>query len=416
MPPFLVDSDRQAPSRLRTGQVRVGGAAKPKQLREANCRMLLRLLREAGPCSKADLVRRSGISAPTVGAAIAQLSEGGLVTSIGDGKSSGGRPPEMLRFNPAHSFVAGADIGGTHLRMMLADLDGKPVANWSSRLVAGNKTPAAVVALMRQGLDAMAGEASAGDRVRHLTVGAPGITDVSLGVIKAAPNLDGWNDVPLQSLVESELGILTTVENDVNLAAVGERARGIARDVRDFVFIAMGTGVGAGIYVEGALHHGAHWSAGEIGYLPVAGMPRETMRLDETGQLERVIGGEGIEAAWRTLLQREGVQDESLLKLRASHIFDRASDGHGLAHEIVSSTARILADAIGILGLLFDPKMVVLGGGVGSHEILRATTEQYLNENELPQPALRISSLGKEAQLFGAISLSLAAVEADLLC
>ncbi len=403
-------------SRVGAGEVRLDEAARPKQLREANCRILLRLLRDGSPCSKADLVRRSGISAPTVGAAIAQLTECGLVTSMGDGKSSGGRPPGLLRFNPSHAYVAGADIGGTHLRMMLANLDGESVATWSSRLGARQKTPASIVSLMREGLDAMAERLNARELVRHLTVGAPGITDVRSGTVKAAPNLDGWIDVPLQSLVESGLGLHATVENDVNLAAVGECSRGIAQSVRDFVFIAMGTGVGAGVYVEGALHHGANWSAGEIGYLPVAGMPRETMRLDGTGQLERVIGGDGIEATWRDLLDQSGSYDPSLAKLRASQIFDLARDGNALAKAVVLSTARILADAIGILGLLYDPKMVVLGGGVGAHEMLREATEVYLRENQISQPALRISSLGREAQLFGAISLSLQAVEAELLC
>ena len=395
-------------------------AARPTHLREANCRALLRLLRKSSPCSKADLVRSSGLSAPTVAAAIAQLAECGLVEPIGEGKSSGGRPPDLLQFNASHAYVAGADIGGTYLRMMLADLHGQTVATWEARLGAGRKTPSAVVSLLREGLKAMAESANAVGRVRHITVGAPGITDVRNGVVKAAPNLQDWNDVPLQSLLESGLGIDATVENDVNLAAVGERARGIAHDARDFVFIAMGTGVGAGIYVECSLHHGATWSAGEIGYLPVAGMPRETMRLEQTGQLERVIGGAGIEDAWSEALQREGIIEGPLPKLRASQIFDLAgeptADSHQLAMEIVGTTARILADAIGILGLLYDPKLVVLGGGVGSHGVLRATTEIFLQENELAQPLLRTSSLGKQAQLFGAISLSLAAIEAGLLC
>jgi glucokinase len=415
MPPTLLPLSPPAP-----GEPHAVEAARPPHLREANCRALLRLLRKSSPCSKADLVRSSGLSAPTVAAAVAQLAEYGLVEPIGEGKSSGGRPPDLLRFNASHGYVAGADIGGTYLRMMLADLDGTTVATWEARLKTGQKTPGAVVSQMREGLTAMAESADALGRVRHITVGAPGITDVRAGVVKAAPNLQDWNDVPLQSLLESGLGMQATVENDVNLAALGERARGIAHDARDFVFIAMGTGVGAGIYVEGSLHHGATWSAGEIGYLPVAGMPRETMRLNETGQLERVIGGAGIEDAWRAALLRNGLPDGSLQKLRASQIFDLAGDpagnGHMLALEIVDSTARILADAISILGLLYDPKLVVLGGGVGSHEILRATTEDFLHENELAQPLLRTSSLGKQAQLFGAISLSLAAIEAGLFC
>lgn len=401
--------------RKATQDLRQDEGARPHQLRETNNLLLLRILRENSPCSKADMVRRSGLSAPTVSAAVAELSELGLVESLGEGKSWGGRPPGLLRFNASHSFVAGADIGGTYLRMMLADLEGKAVATWSARMAASQKTPTAVVSLMQQGLQEMTVRADAHNRVRHITIGAPGITDVQRGVVKAAPNLKDWIHVPLKELVEANLHVSATVENDVNLAAVGERSQGIAKYSSDFIFIAIGTGVGAGIYVQGELHRGSTWSAGEIGYLPVIGMARERMLLDKTGQLESVIGGAGVESAWKSLLQREGIEDAALLKLRATHIFDLAGEGNAIAKEIVVSTARILADAIGILGLLYDPQMVVLGGGVGSHELLRAATEAFLHENQLALPEVRISTLGKEAQLFGAIALSLAAIEAGLL-
>jgi glucokinase len=377
-------------------------------------------MRRLSPCSKADLVRSSGLSAPTVAAAIAQLTESGLVKPTGEGKSSGGRPPDLLRFNASHAFVAGADIGGTCLRMMLANLNGESVATWEAHLAAGSRTPIDLVSRIHEGLQAMSASASALGLVRHITVGAPGITDVRNGIVKAAPNLESWSEVPLQALLETALGIDVTVENDVNMAAVGERAYGIAQDAQDFVFLSLGTGVGAGIFVQGSLHHGATWSAGEIGYLPVAGMPRELMRMDRTGQLERVIGGCGIEAAWQDALQMEGISDCALAQLQASQIFDCAGEpnavGHRLALQTMRETARILADAIGVLSLLYDPSLVVLGGGIGSHHLLRETTEAFLYQNELAQTLVRSSSLGKQAQLFGAISLSLAAIEAGLLC
>ncbi len=392
-------------------------AARPSQLRESNCRLLLRLLRRDSPCSKADLVRNSGLSATTVSVSIAHLATLGLVEAMGDGESSGGRPPGLLRFNSRHGFVAGADVGGTRLRMMLADLNGRPVANWATHLNDKQKTPRAMVALMQTGIREMARQADVPPRVLHLTVGAPGITDVEHGVVLAAPNLQGWTDFPLRALVEREMKLRCTVENDVNLAAVGEHAEGEARDVQDFIFIAMGTGVGAGIFLRGALYHGADWSAGEIGYLPVHGLPRERVRLHETGQLERAIGGAGVEAQWQKALRRERRSaNQSLMQLHAPQIFDLADEGHALAIEVTTATARILADAIGTLSLLYNPQVVVLGGGVGAHRTLCSATENFLRENEFAQPALRASSLGTEAQLFGAVSLSLSAAEAGLLC
>jgi glucokinase len=392
-------------------------AARPAQLRESNCRLLLRLLRSSSPCSKADLVRNSGLSATTVSVSIAHMTKLGLVEELGDGESSGGRPPSLLQFHGGHGLVAGADVGGTRLRMMLADLNGRPVAQWATHLGERQKTPRAIVSLMQTGIREMVRQAEVSARVLHLTVGAPGITDVEHGVVLAAPNLQGWTDFPMRALVEREMKVPCTVENDVNLAAVGEHARGEAQGVQDFIFIALGTGIGAGIYLRGALHHGADWSAGEIGYLPVLGMPREPVRLEQTGQLERAIGGAGVEAMWQKALRRERRSGNAeLMQLHAPQVFDLADEGHALAAEVTTATARILADAVGTLSLLYNPEVVVLGGGVGRHRTLCSATEAFLRENEFAQPKLRASSLGAEAQLFGAVSLSLSAAEAGLLC
>ena len=232
-------------------------AARPSQLRQSNCRLLLRLLQKNDPCSKADLVRLSGLSATTVSVSVAHMTTLGLIEEIGDGESSGGRPPSLLRFNSGHGCVAAADVGGTRLRMMLADLNGRAIAQWATRLTERQKTPRAIVALLQTGLEEMKRQAGVTGRVMHLTVGAPGITDVEHGVVLAAPNLQGWTDIPLRALVERELKIRCTVENDVNLAAVGEHAQGQARGTQDYIFIALGTGIGAGIFLRGALHHGA---------------------------------------------------------------------------------------------------------------------------------------------------------------
>lgn len=391
-------------------------AARPAQLRKSNSRLLLRFLRTHSPCSKADLVRLSNLTAPTVSMVVATLIRNGLVEELGEGISSGGRPPAMLRFNAQCGYVAGADIGGTRIRMMLADMNGKPVAEWNIHMEEQQKTPRGVVTLIHQGLKHMVAQMGGASRVLHITAGAPGITDVKGGVVLAAPNLIGWNDVPLRMLLERELSIPAEVENDTNLAAVGEHAEGVAGGVENFVFLAMGTGVGAGIFLRGALYQGATWSAGEVGYLPVTGDRRQRVLMRETGQLERAIGGLGIEARWQMLLRKDGaVPDADLLSLRAPQIFDLAQHGDERAEEILQSTARILADALSIVSLMCNPELVVLGGGVGSHPALCAATTHYQQENDFALPRLRSSSLGTRAQLFGAISVSLAAAETALL-
>lgn len=398
--------------------------SRPSQLRQTNARGLLQLLQEHNPCSKADLVRYSGLSAPTVSSGIAHLEGLGLVEQIGDGESSGGRPPALLRFNARHGYVAGADIGGTRIRMVLADLAGNVVTQSSVLLGAREKRPEAVCKSVVEGLRNMCRESGTPiSKVLHLTAGAPGITNVETGVVLSAPNLDQWNDVPFKALLERESGMPVVVENDTNLAALGESWRGSARGVESFVFIALGTGVGAGIFINGQLHRGAQWSAGEIGYFGVRGQKRTPTRMRELGQLESMIGGGGIEQEWRRLLEKKPAprspsdrkQFDELRQLKAGQIFDLAAEGDRTAAEVVRFTATVLADAIADIALLLNPAVVVLGGGVGSHAELCRVTEKLVQENEFAQPKMRASSLGTHAQLYGAVWLSLLAVEEQIL-
>lgn len=386
---------------------------RPSDLRQANARGLLKLLRAHNPCSKADLVRYSGLSAPTVSNGIGCLEELGLVERMGDGKSNGGRPPGMLRFNTTYGYVAAVDIGGTRLRMMLTDLDGTVLSRWSVLLGAKQKTPERVCCLAAEGLETLCGQSKTPlGKVLHLVAGAPGITNVTEGVILTAPNLERWEDVPLRALLEEQTGISCTVENDTNLAALGENWRGVAQGVDNFVFVALGTGIGAGIFLGGQLCHGAHWSAGEIGYLGVNGRERRLIRTHKTGQLEQVIGGGGIQEEWLRILRESASPVESgLTSLKATQIFDLASEGDSRAIELIHTVAQILANSITDISLLLNPDMVVLGGGVGAHPSLCQETDKLLQRQEFARPVLRSSGLGTEAQLYGAIAAGLKQAE-----
>ena len=391
-------------------------ASRPADLRLANARHLLRLIQLHSPCSKADLVRHSGLSAPTIASCVSLFEKLDLVEAMGDGKSKGGRPPLLLRFNARHGYVAAADIGGTRLRMILADLSGNTLANWSQVLQSKHKTSAGMCALIRHGINAMCSQCGASvARVLHLTAGAPGITNVKEGIVLSAPNLTRWVDVPLRSMLQATLKIPVIVENDTNLAAVGEHLWGAAQSVDDFVFLALGTGAGAGIFLNGQLHHGATWSAGEIGYLGVSATLREPMRLRATGQLESAIGGCGMEARFRKRVGRRRNTSAERIQLHAPQILDLAQQGDRDASHVAIETAGWLADAIADLVVILNPRLVVLGGGVGAHPEMCRLTESAIKRHELAkQIEIRSSDLGTQAQLRGGVSVSLEAIHADL--
>ncbi len=303
-------------------------------------------------------------------------------------------------------YVAGVDIGGTNLRLALADLSGAIVAKWSSSTT-GVRGADTVVDLICEGVKRVLQQTSVPRHaLKAIAVGVPGVTDVEEGRVIATSYLFGWHDVPLAAKLEAALNIPAAVDNDVNLAAVGESWAGATKGARDFVFVAIGTGIGAGIVLNHSLFHGAGWAAGEIGYMPVPGTPNAPRKRDEPGALESMIGGEGIRAEWKKLW----TADKTTLpqEMVASEIFDAALAGDPLAQTILQQSARMLSHAIYNMSLVLNCPLFVLGGGVGLHPALCAATRGMLQQWAVRgRPELIPSELGPDAQLMGALRLAL---------
>lgn len=313
--------------------------------------------------------------------------------------------------SPRPGHVVGVDIGGTNLRLALADRSGAIVAKWSSS-TAGVRGADAVVDLIRDGVERLLQQTSVPrSSLKAIAVGVPGVTDVEEGRVIATSYLLGWRDVPLAAMLEAALNIPSAVDNDVNLAAVGESWTGAAKGARDFIFVAIGTGIGAGIVMNHSLFHGAGWAAGEIGYMLVPGTPNAPRKRDEPGALENMIGGEGIRAEWQKLW----TADNTTLprEMVASEIFDAALAGDPLAQTILQQSARMLSHAIYNMSLVLNCPLFVLGGGVGLHPALCAATRGMLQQWALRgRPQLIPSELGPDAQLMGALRLALDTAEA----
>jgi glucokinase len=378
----------------------------PKRMHEFNSNEILHLLRTNSPCSRADLVRLSGLTAPTVSAAISTLQRKGLVNLLGEGVSNGGRPPALLEFNARSGYVVGVDIGGSSVRVALADLAGTIVQRWSAPL-GEDRTPRRVTDVIAAGVAAVRElQGISAKKILMIAAGAPGITDVHSGRVLSAPNLTKWRNVPLRDLLREKTHIPATIENDVNLAALGESWSGVASDCRNFVFLAVGTGVGAGIVVNGQLHHGANWSAGEVGYLLLPELSAEPLALSRPGSLESIIGGFAIESDWLRTVGKAGGPAS------CSEIFSKATLGNPTALKLLDRTARHLANAITNLGLILDASVVVLGGGLGTNQVLLDAIRKLIQKNQFACPKVLASSLGVEAQLQGAVHVALQSAEA----
>jgi glucokinase len=307
---------------------------------------------------------------------------------------------------PAAACVAGIDVGGTSLRVALADETGTILARWGGSTV-GVRTPESVIRMMCEGVRKTLSQAGiSAAALKAVGAGVPGITDTENGMVIATSYLMGWRNVPLRSCLEQELNVPAAVDNDVNLAAVGESWLGAAQQSRDFVFMAIGTGVGAGIVLDGHLYRGSCWAAGEVGYMLLPGTAVIPARSDEPGALESLLGGEGIRAQWE---QRWCAEKTQLPKtLSATEIFDHAGDGEPLARAILCESATLLAYAIYDITRILNCPLFVLGGSVGLHPALGEATRAILEKWKLRQgPRVMQSALGADAQLLGAIRAAL---------
>jgi glucokinase len=227
--------------------------------RRLNRQRLLEAIRHLGPISRADLAKHTRLSPPTVSALVEELvAEVGLLRELGVGLSSGGRPPILLEFNADFGCLVGVDIGSRTVRFALADLQGKVLARREAPTRADSLS--ATIAQVQDGIAEVV-EASGRDlsKLFAIGIGAPGMTDVRTGRVIRAANLQGWSDVPLRDLIESRFRAPVQVDNDANMAALGERWAGAARQASDFVFLALGAGIGAGVVIGGRLHRGHHW-------------------------------------------------------------------------------------------------------------------------------------------------------------
>src|SRR5215208_1098525 len=254
-----------------SGQARPHGAGgTPRLLRAHNERALLEYLRRAGPSSRPDLARIAGLSKPTVSQALANLESAGLVRPVGLATPSLGRTAMLYEVDPTAGYVVGIDIGRAWIRVAAADLAGSIVARRDERNRARSAS-ALVKTVVVVAHDVVAEAGLTWKRVAHTVVGGPGVFDPDSDRLRHAPNVPGWSRPGVMSSLREALPLTVTLDNDANLAAVGERTYGSGRDARTFVYVSVGTGIGMGVILDGELYRGAHGAAGEVGYLPLGG-------------------------------------------------------------------------------------------------------------------------------------------------
>jgi glucokinase len=367
-------------------------------LRRLNAdRVLAVAMDRTEPFTRTELMEATSLSAPTVGTLTRALIRGGLLRDLGTGPSRGGRRPSFMEFNARHGFVAAISMGATRTRVAVADLRGERLAHRVLPNPAG-LGPEALLTHLGEATLALLRET----RIRRqgllaAVAGAPGAVDLAHGVVTAlAPNLRGWSNVPMSAILERVLRVPVVVENDVNLAILGERWRGAAQGHDTCAFVHVGSGIGAGVVVGGELHRGHHSFAGEIGLMPM-GPEHLAGGSDCGGGLEALAGIKGAAARWPPA---QGGERRGWI----AALFESAAAGDATAQAAIDGTARLLGLAVANLSLVLDPSLVVLGGALFDQGgDFAGAIRRVVRRIDPAPPEVVVSTLGHEAALWGCL-------------
>jgi len=361
--------------------------ATPPLLKDLNERTVLEAIRDGAPVSRAEISRRVGISKPTVSLALQSLLDAGLVRETAH--EPGGPSYGAVYFEPIPeaALVLGLDLGARFLRGAICDLSGAIRARQDVEL----PRPLAAEALdlassLLQSLTDSTGLDPA--LIDGAVAGVPGVVEAQTGRVRVThfSDLDGRS---FGAELAERLDLPVTLENDINLAAVGEHWLGVARGVDDFAFLSVGTGLGSGLMLRGDLHRGHHGAAGEVDYALIG-----------LGQVVDPSAGAVSELA------AEHQSPALAPPFDARTIFAAARGGDGTARAVVDEVARRIALHVSAIAAVADVELVVLGGGLGANGDLLLAPVRTLLADWLPYPPrVEVSSLGEAAVLTGALAV-----------
>jgi predicted NBD/HSP70 family sugar kinase len=362
--------------------------AVPALLRALNERTVLEAVRAEAPISRAELARRTGISRPTVSHVLRSLLEDGLVRETEHDPGHPHYGAVYYEADPEAAVVLGVDFGSRAVRTAVCDLAGEVRAREEIRSRGS----------VEERIEALAGSVRSllrsgkipGDLVENAVVALPAVVSPISGMV-SAPDLPGLGASDLREQLEQALRVPVTLENDVNLAAVAEQRRGLARDVADFAFLLVGAGLGAAVMLDRKLHRGHNGNAGEL----------DAVRNGRPDEVDACAGALSQLAA--KLAERQRTELAPPFEVRELFAAAEAGDEVGVA--VVEEAARRIALHVLPLAAALDLPLVVLGGSVGANPALLEPVRRHLDDwLPFPAPRVEVSALGEAAVIEGALA------------
>lgn len=368
----------------------------PQLIRRLNEGLVLDLLSTQGPLSRADLSRITGLSKPTISSATSALLEKNLIFEMGVGDNVYGRKSTLLKINEFCFFSIGIDIGATKVRIGIADLLGRLLSYQTYPLL--EKPEEFLTSLRRYTEDLLRQTKCSWESIQFVTIGAPAVVVPETGkVLMIVPQLKGYENVFSQSSLKALFPCEIILENDVNLAVLGEKTYGIAKDQNNFVFLSLGVGIGAGVMVEGQLLRGLGGAAGELGEMKVS------PHTDD--KLEQFLSSQGLVDLANRIIFQDKIKSGPVHN--PMEVFERYRYGESWAQKTVEQYCDTLSYALLNLSVILAPDMIVIGGGVGSNgDVILPELQRRLSDQSIVQPTIVTTSLDDKTAVLGGIHLS----------
>lgn len=359
--------------------------------------------------SRTDLADQMGLTRAAVSLIVNDLLKSGVIQEAESRSAPNGRPPISLEINPKRGLVGAIDMGATHLSIALAD--------FAARILQEDEFPFNI----KDGPEACLSQADQnlkkllndqGLKVSDLSaigLGVPGPVITEMGMVIAPPIMPGWDHYPILATLEKMWGCRVTLNNDAELGALGEWAYGVGRGEKNVAYIKVGSGIGAGLILNNQIYGGTTGAAGEIGHLTID-ENGPLCNCGNHGCLEAFAGGNAI-AKQGQILVKSGkktiLSELSLDKITAHEVIEAARRGDLYAQEIIKRAGTFIGIALAGLINLFNPSIVILGGGVAQvGDVLTNPIRQAVHERAMraSEQSVRITTgmLGRRALLIGA--------------
>ncbi len=379
---------------------------------------IMRAIRRHGSISRAEVSNVTGWSKAKASQEIRNLVDKGYLVEMGEGVSQGGRRPQIIRINDQLGYIVGIDIGATSLEIALSDVAGKICNRHSEPADVRIKPELLLDRCIMIIKELMTEQGKSIDLILGIGIGVPGPVNFARGVLVAPPLMPGWENFLIRDYFKQAFpSTFVVVDNDVNIMALGEQRSGDGANIDHFIYIKIGTGIGAGIISNGKIHRGSDGCAGDIGHICV-NKQGPLCSCGNTGCLEAMAAGPAVTSkAMQAAQNGTSPVLSRMLKsnggiLSPEDVNAACREGDQVALDIIRESGQMVGDVLASLVNFFNPSHIFISGGIanfGNH--LLVSIRRAILKRSLPLAtknlSITFSRMGSDAGITGAVALAL---------